>query len=79
MSLLPPLDAFLTFRTPPGGEAEDDVYRSWAEVKAGGMIPLRTVITTCDGVVMNSSKYYRAVSKSKESIQFLEFEIRFIC
>ena len=39
------LDGSLTLRTPPGGEAEDDVNRGRAEVEAGGMIPLRTVVT----------------------------------
>ena len=45
VSFLSPLDGSLTLRTPPGGEAEDDVNRGRAEVEAGGMIPLRTVVT----------------------------------
>ena len=45
MPLDPPLDAPLTLWTPPGGEAEDDVNRGRTEVEAGGMIPLRTVVT----------------------------------
>ena len=45
MPFLSPLDGSLTLGTPPGGEAEDDVNRGRAEVEAGGMIPLRTVVT----------------------------------
>ena len=36
----------LTLRTPPGGELEDGLETLLGKVETGGMVPLRTVVTS---------------------------------